>query len=31
MLRTIQGNLYDYPKYYDLVYARGWFLPLGVG
>lgn len=24
MLETIQGNLYDYPKYYDLVYGSDW-------
>ena len=24
MLDTIQGNLYDYPKYYDLVYGSDW-------
>jgi len=24
MLTTIQGNLYDYPKYYDLVYGSDW-------
>ena len=24
MLKTIQGNLYDYPKYYDLVYGSDW-------
>jgi len=23
-LETIQGNLYDYPKYYDLVYGSDW-------
>jgi len=24
MLETIQGDLYDYPKYYDLVYGSDW-------
>lgn len=24
MLETIQANLYDYPKYYDLVYGSDW-------
>ena len=24
MQETIQGNLYDYPKYYDLVYGSDW-------
>ena len=24
MLETVQGNLYDYPKYYDLVYGSDW-------
>ena len=24
MLPTIEGNLYDYPKYYDLVYGSDW-------
>lgn len=24
MLKTIQGNLYDFPKYYDLVYGSDW-------
>lgn len=24
MLETIAGNLYDYPKYYDLVYGSDW-------
>ncbi len=24
MLQTIQGDLYDYPKYYDLVYGSDW-------
>ena len=24
MLETIQGSLYDYPKYYDLVYGSDW-------
>jgi len=24
MLETIQGNLYDFPKYYDLVYGSDW-------
>lgn len=24
MLETIEGNLYDYPKYYDLVYGSDW-------
>jgi SAM-dependent methyltransferase len=24
MLKTIQGDLYDYPKYYDLVYGSDW-------
>ncbi len=24
MLKTISGNLYDYPKYYDLVYGSDW-------
>ena len=24
MPQTIQGNLYDYPKYYDLVYGSDW-------
>ncbi len=24
MIETIQGNLYDYPKYYDLVYGSDW-------
>ena len=24
MLPTTQGNLYDYPKYYDLVYGSDW-------
>ncbi|MEM9657288.1 MAG: class I SAM-dependent methyltransferase [Planctomycetota bacterium] len=24
MLETIRGNLYDYPKYYDLVYGSDW-------
>lgn len=24
MLETIHGNLYDYPKYYDLVYGSDW-------
>ena len=24
MLETINGNLYDFPKYYDLVYGSDW-------
>ncbi len=24
MLRTIEGSLYDYPRYYDLVYGSDW-------
>ncbi|MDC0936754.1 class I SAM-dependent methyltransferase [Pirellulales bacterium] len=24
MLKTIEGNLYDFPKYYDLVYGSDW-------
>ncbi len=24
MIETIQGNLYDYPKYYDLVFGSDW-------
>ena len=24
MLETVEGNLYDYPKYYDLVYGSDW-------
>jgi SAM-dependent methyltransferase len=24
MLETVEGNIYDYPKYYDLVYGSDW-------